>query len=374
MKKVSIIGAGPIGNYLALLLADKFNIEVYEEHKEIGKPVQCAGIVTNEFVKIIKPDDFVINKTDKARMFAPNGSFLEIKVKPNYILDREKFDLYLYKKAKQAGVKFHLGKKLSEKEIKNLKTDYIIGADGPLSIVAKTFKFPKKRFYQAIQARIRIKNDNAFEFYPYVKDFAWVVPENEEIVRVGVASRKDVKETFEKFIKKFNGKIIDKQTGLIPIYDSRIFQKNNIFLVGDAASQVKATTGGGLVPGLRAAKRLSVALRKNKNYSFCCREIRKNLYIHLLVRKLLDRLSDKEWDYLIKLCNQKRIKKILYQDRENPTRILVKLVLIEPRFLKFFKYANTIFINKQNFKSPSGWLKVWKKRKRKMNFHLILEK
>jgi digeranylgeranylglycerophospholipid reductase len=347
MKTVSIIGAGPVGNYLALLLSDKFDVEVYEEHKEIGKPVQCAGIVTSEFAKIIKPNnEFVINKTNRARVFAPDGSFLEIKVKPNHIIDRAKFDSYLYKKAKKSGVKFHLGKKLSEQEIKKLKSDYIIGADGPLSKTASAFGFKKNKLYHAIQARIEMKNDDAFEFYPYIKDFAWVVPENKNIVRLGIASRKNTKRYFEKFIKKFSGKVLEIQSGLIPIYDSKTFQKGNVFLVGDAAAQVKVTTGGGLVPGLKAAKELSIALKENKDYNKLCKPIKNNLQIHLIIRKVLNQFSDKDWEYLIKLCNQERIKRILFEDRENPSKLMFKLILNEPRFFKFSKYVNTIFIKK----------------------------
>ena len=347
MKTVSIIGAGPVGNYLALLLAKDFDVEVYEEHKEIGKPVQCAGIVTSEFSKIIKPDKkFVINKTDKARVFAPNGKYLEIKVKPNCILDRAKFDKFLYEKALNAGVKYHLGKGLDEKQIKKLKSDYIIGADGPLSKTAKAFNFPKKKFYYAIQARIKMKNDNAFEFYPYIKDFAWVVPENKDIVRVGVASRKDVKKNFEDFVKRFNGKVIEKQGGLIPIYDNCKINKKNVFLVGDAASQVKATTGGGIMPGLKAAKRLSKALIQKRNYERLCGGIRLGLLVHIWMRRMFNRFSNKDWNGLIKLCNQRKVKRILYMDRESPIKMSFALLFNEPRFFKYFKYLNTIFIKK----------------------------
>ncbi len=347
MKKVSIIGAGPAGNYLAYLLADKFKVEVYEEHKEIGKPIQCAGIVTNEFSKIIKPNkEFIINKTEKARVFAPNGSYLEIKVKPNYIIDRARFDSYLYKKAKQKGVKYNLGEKLSEKDIKKLKSDYIIGADGPLSETAKAFNLYKKRnFYKAIQVRMKLKNDNSFEFYPYVKDFAWVVPENKEIVRIGVASENNVKKEFEKFIKKFNGKIIKKQGGLIPIYNiSQKFCKKNVFLLGDAALQVKATSGGGIIPGLKAAKRLSIALKKKRNYELLSKDIRLELLTHVSMRRMLNRFKKKDWNQLIKLCNQKKVKKILEIDREKPMKMSFTLLIKEPRLFKFFKYVSAIFI------------------------------
>jgi len=48
MTKISIIGAGPAGNYLAYLLAkNSFDVCVFEEHKTVGLPVQCTGITTS---------------------------------------------------------------------------------------------------------------------------------------------------------------------------------------------------------------------------------------------------------------------------------------------------------------------------------------
>ena len=44
---ISIIGAGPSGSHLACLLSKHDDVNVYEEHSEIGKPVQCTGLVTS---------------------------------------------------------------------------------------------------------------------------------------------------------------------------------------------------------------------------------------------------------------------------------------------------------------------------------------
>ena len=54
---IAIIGAGPIGSYAAYMLAKKgIDVNVYEEHKVIGKPVQCTGIVSSEFSNIFDID------------------------------------------------------------------------------------------------------------------------------------------------------------------------------------------------------------------------------------------------------------------------------------------------------------------------------
>ena len=43
---VVVIGAGPIGGYLSRRLSEHGNsVLLVEEHAEIGRPFQCAGLV-----------------------------------------------------------------------------------------------------------------------------------------------------------------------------------------------------------------------------------------------------------------------------------------------------------------------------------------
>ena len=44
---VIIIGAGPVGGYAARLLCERgLSVLMVEEHNEVGRPFQCAGLVT----------------------------------------------------------------------------------------------------------------------------------------------------------------------------------------------------------------------------------------------------------------------------------------------------------------------------------------
>ena len=99
------------------------------------------------------------------------------------------------------------------------------------------------------------------------------------------------------------------QGGLIPIYSPKLkVQKGNIYLVGDAAAHVKATTGGGLVHGLIAAECLAESIIKKKgSYEQSWRKkIGKDLWIHLMIRNILNRFADKDYNYLIKLAGKKK--------------------------------------------------------------------
>jgi geranylgeranyl reductase family protein len=362
---IAIIGGGPIGCFLGSLLAKQgLDVCVYEEHDVIGQPVQCTGIVTGKIREIIEiKDDFIVNKLNKAKVNSLNNS-VDLELSEELVLDREVFDQYMAKKALQNGAKIALNHKFigieddnilfsKDNKIIKVKADKIIGADGPLSAVAKSANiFENRLFYTGIQARVKDKFDaQCYETYlgSICHDFfGWVVPESNEVARVGVASRSSPIKYFNKFLELKGIKeedIIDKQGGLIPIYDKNIaVQKDNVFLVGDAAGHVKATTGGGLVPGLRAAKILADCIVKDKNYRKELKKLKREMWIHLKVRQILNNFDDKDYDKLVEIIGKEKIQDILRKhDRDSPFKIL-KVVLAEPRLL--------LYIKKLNFFSP----------------------
>jgi flavin-dependent dehydrogenase len=236
-------------------------------------------------------------------------------------------------------------KKKTIQKIKLNKNDYLIGADGPDSAVRKYVdKKHKISHLVGVQARARLRNrGDAFEVFLDKAPgfFAWVVPENKSIVRIGLAAKEKPNYYFKEFLKsrKINDKqIIELQGGLIPLYNPRLkVQKENIYLVGDAASQVKASTGGGIIPGLVAAQCLSLSILYNLNYTkLLKKKLRRKLWLHLKLRKMLNKLSEKDLSNLTKLCNQAKVKTILKNiDRDKPAKLLLSLALKEPRFLLF---------------------------------------
>ncbi|MBN2112274.1 NAD(P)/FAD-dependent oxidoreductase [Candidatus Woesearchaeota archaeon] len=350
---ISVIGAGPSGCYSAYLLSKAGErVSVFEEHKEIGNPVQCTGIVTSSINSIVKPPKSCItNRVAKARIFS-RKNFVDIKLRnENIILDRERFDSYLAEKAVDAGAKIYTDHKFIGNEGKNVitskktsKSEIIIGADGPLSRVAKVNNMLKKREYWfGFQARARLDNDNIVEFYPNIGTFGWVVPENRETVRIGILGKENAKTVFENFLKKKipKNKIIGYQTGIVPVYNpGQQTRKNHIYLVGDAAGQVKATTGGGIIQSLTAAEALADSIINKKDYEKEWRKrLGKDLWLHLKMRKMMDKFSESDWQYLIELFSKKKNNMILQKhDRDYPMNFMLKLLISEPRLVYFAKY------------------------------------
>ncbi len=353
-RMISIIGAGPVGNYAAIqLLKRGYCVEIYEEHEKIGQPVQCTGIVTSEIENYVKKKkEFVVNKINKARIHSPNHDYVELRLGNNYILNRHKFDEHLNEIAKEKGAKTFLGREFisaSKNKIwlKNKKSSRIVcknfsclvGADGPNSTVAKSSGlFGKREFLVGIQARCKLTNDNVIDFYPCIGEYAWIVPENENIVRIGVAANTNVNQLFNWFLKSnaSGEKVIERQAGLIPYYNPQLrIQKDNIYIIGDAACQVKATTGGGIMFGLRAAEILADCIKNGLDYNCEVRKsIGKELRLHLTVRNILNGFSESDYNHAINLLAEERIRKLLHDmPREDISKIVLKAALLEPRLL-----------------------------------------
>ncbi len=346
---ISIIGAGPVGSYTAYLLAKEGrDVKIFEEHRNIGKPVQCAGILPSTIAKFIGiNNDFVLNTVDRFRINSPNNS-VEVELdNENYIVDREMFDNHLAEKSMDVGVKYFLGWKFKHIDNKELvfdngreRTDILIGADGPTSLVAhKAGLYYGRRFAVGMQTVVNLDNEeDLVENYIGKGYFGWVIPENDKRCRVGVISDSNCKGYFNSFLKKLGVKCQDSVSGLVPVYNPHTrISNNNIYLVGDAAMQVKATTYGGIIHGLFGAQELSNAILNKQDYQELCRKkFGKDLRTALLIRNKLNRFGDSDYDYLIKLVKQTRIKNILSKyERDYAFKILFKVLVREPRFLKF---------------------------------------
>ena len=100
---------------------------------------------------------------------------------------------------------------------------------------------------------------------------------------------------------------------------------------------VKATTYGGIIQGMIAAEELSKAIINHEDYGLLWKNrIGKELYLHLLIRKILDKFSDEDCNELVRIASKQKIKNIVESfDRDFPSRFLLKLVLNEPKLLKY---------------------------------------
>jgi geranylgeranyl reductase family protein len=371
---ICIIGGSIAGNYLSYLLSKtNLKIAVIEEHKNIGLPLQCAGIISQKLSKIIKlPKEVVLNRVKVAKIVAPQGKYIKISSTENpYIIDRVALDRFFFKKGKTSenihyffNEKFKSFKYIDKKNQLSLRIEtserileakLLIGCDGPLSSVASSCGIKNKNLY-ATQIRISgnfDENEAAMYFNPKWKElFGWIVPEGNGKFRIGLASSQNLKKNFQNFLKQLklnSNKKIDKQGGLIPYGTMNKLAFNNILLLGDSAGQVKATTGGGIIMLLTAAKYAVNCIQKCfKNNSFskkfikkhyespCILSIGKELKTHFLIRLILERLTEKDFEELFRILRTTKMEYIinLYSDMDFPKRFIFKF-LRNPRVVSF---------------------------------------
>ncbi|MBI3032874.1 NAD(P)/FAD-dependent oxidoreductase [Candidatus Woesearchaeota archaeon] len=363
MHTVAIIGAGPCGNYLGYLLAKNGHaVTIYEENIDIGKPIQCTGILTSSIKNhLTLSDEFVVNQMNYVEVFSQHNYF---KAKcDDIIVDRTLFDQHIGNLAKQQGAVIKTGHKFLSvnngklefkvhgKIITETGFTHLIGADGPNSPVSKLIGNKQPQFYLGKQglARGRFQKDLFQVFLGNdiaPKFFGWSVPENEEFSRIGIATLENPGKYFDMLLQRMKvdkKDIVEFQGGLIPIYDPNVkltcfdaVHKLHLAVVGDAALQVKATTGGGIIPGMEAAAGLARALHNNTCYENEIKNVTRELKLHLLIRKMLDKFDNKDYDTLVKLLNQERLKQdLLTITRDNAKKLAIKLLLKEPRLALF---------------------------------------
>jgi len=265
---VLIVGGGPAGLYLSKLLKS-FSVLVVEENSKIGIPVTCAGLVGKDlFDEFDISKKSIISKVSNAKIFSPDmESFTIGRKNIACVIDRERFDNDCFK---GSSAELMLNTKFlgydgahavlrREREKIYVKAQTIVGADGPFSKVRKVFRFNiRPQIYLGLQYVVEGRFDTdvvEIHFGEFSEDFfGWVIPVSEKMARVGFATKNKPERTMKLFLKRIQyRKILEKIGGAIPIGYGET-AKESILLVGDAASQVKPTTGGGLYYALKCSE------------------------------------------------------------------------------------------------------------------------
>jgi geranylgeranyl reductase family protein len=308
--KIVIIGAGPVGSYLGQLLKHHgFNPLLLEEHAEVGKPVQCAGIVGRgafEEMRLPISTKSIMNTIDGANVHFNGSDFTVNRSRVAHIIDREIFDKEL-----SQGLNIEFNTMLQEvhpiKDGYILKTnngeyfaDVVIGADGPNSKVRRSLDFSSDmKLYRGYQYRVKMtpKQQNMVEVH-YVKPFSmftWIIPEGNGVVRIGTISPNPYQE-LNGFMEKISekGEVVEKNAGAIPIGSCQL-AKGNAALVGDAACQVKPITSGGIYYGMKSAEILADAIKEGDLSIYEKRwveEFEREIKVCLMVRYVLENMNE----------------------------------------------------------------------------------
>jgi len=345
MFDVIVVGAGPVGSYIAGRLAEEgLEVVLLEEDEKVGRDVICTGIIGKEsFDEFDLPKAAVISNIKSVCFFSP--SYFTIDYTPSrilaYVVDRDLFDQEILRGATEVGVDVRLGKKVvgvkinkdfgevqveKEGSLEKIRGRAMVLATGVSYKVHKQLGFSlPPAFLQGTQVETKVKDVRNTEIYfgRHIApgSFAWIVPLNNSQARVGALSRNKGVSYLKNFLRET---LKDRVEGipevmLKPIAYGPISRsaKDRILAVGEAAGQVKTTTGGGIIYGLicseiatgvlkRAFHKGDLSYRQLSEYERLWKsKLGKELRMGKLARKILGRLSDKQIDMIFKFVGEK---------------------------------------------------------------------
>lgn len=353
----AVVGGGPAGCFAALGAAARGDTILFEEHKK--QPVHCAGLISSSGFKRlgVRPGHFVLNELKGARIYSPLGSVLEVRSKSvkAYAVDRSLFDGYLLDMTLSSGV-----------SLENVRIESI--TNSCLTSGAKQFKAGRKiiatgvdynlhrrlginqprEFLVGAQYEMDVECDeDMVELHFTVPDFfAWVIPLKGR-ARVGLCTKGNPTPHLDSFIKHLkhekrirSSRILNKSYGIIPVFNPRMkTQYSDVSLVGDAAGQVKATSGGGVVMGCTAAKHAW-----SSDYERQWRkDIERELKLHLAAYRFINKLSPKNLDCFFRITS--RSKSVLEEHGDMDYASKTALALARnPKFALRFLFNTPSFL------------------------------
>ena len=309
MFDLHVVGAGPAGTFAAITaLRMGKNVLLSEEHEQVGIPAHCSGLVSasglEQMHDVVDYHRIIRNTITRANLHGQRERMtLSFPYPKAYVIDRAGLDQMAAQKYEKEGGKIEKGRKIAK--IADLKSFCIVGADGPISTVARLFRFPPIPAYaSAWQGDFAYSSPDlsAVEVFfdqSWAPGFiGWVIPVSGEAAKIGlgVTRKGDLPRAKRKFLDHLHlarEKPRSQFSALIPLSvrkkTSGIFGKYHVVLAGDAAGQVKASSGGGIFFGSSCGRLAGRLAADPAEYEQAWRHsYGADLSMHRLLRSTLD--------------------------------------------------------------------------------------
>lgn len=288
--QIAVIGAGPMGSFVARKLAEAgLSVALLEKDKFPGETTVCAGGMHRDVVKFVDiPESIIEKKIQQVRLFHGKSTFdWNFKVPMYLMINRKALDRVLAECSVKAGAKLitearviDVDSKRNElvylsgqnKTLQKLKAQVFIFADGPQSLSKKIFgekNCHSHKFYMigyeydlAFQNHTVNRIEGMMDYKKLPLGYYWIFPKKDHLhvglVRVVTIEGPPLKKLLDEFIQGRadlrDKPILRKKGGVIPLMVNSTVQKENCLVIGDAAGMVNPLTGGGYICGFLSAQ------------------------------------------------------------------------------------------------------------------------
>lgn len=358
MYDVIVVGASPVGSHVAYKLAGMgYGVVVLEQKERLGDRVCCTGIIGQECVSSFAVDENVILRcANSAKLFSPSGRLLRLWREETQacIIDRVAFDLAMGNRAQAKGAQYILNSPVRNIEVRDdrvrveaahqeerssFEARVVVIATGFGSRLVDRLGLGKVGdFVMGVQAEVPATEVDEVEIYLGQEIapgfFAWLVPTSPHRALAGLLSRHSPELYMRKLMSSLvaQGKIVSAEAKLsyggIPLKPLAKTCAERLIVVGDAAGQVKPTTGGGIYHGLLcadiAANVLHRALASNALSAESLadyerewkRKLGRELRVGYWARKFYERLNDGQIDSIFDIIKSHGIDEALLKAEE----------------------------------------------------------
>jgi geranylgeranyl diphosphate/geranylgeranyl-bacteriochlorophyllide a reductase len=297
--RVAVVGSGPAGSSAAETLA-KAGIETYLFERKLDNAKPCGGAIPLCMVSEFElPPEIIDRRVRKMKMISPSNVEVDINLnnQDEYIgmCRREVLDGFMRERAHQLGAHLINGTVYgldiptnstdpytlhyadhsngnAQGEMKTLKVDVVIGADGANSRIAKAIDAGDYNYAIAFQERIRLPQDK-MAYYEDLAEmyvgqdvspdfYAWVFPKYDHVavgtgtMKVNKAIIKDLQAGIRARAARRleGGEIIRVEAHPIPEHPRPRRVVGRVALVGDAAGTVTKSSGEGIYFAAKSAR------------------------------------------------------------------------------------------------------------------------
>jgi flavin-dependent dehydrogenase len=358
-KEVVVVGGSAAGLYTAACIAQGGCAVRVIESKPTLHPAPRTLIVTDHFRRQVNgaAGASILNEIRRFELFTNGRSAVVNLKRPDLIIERSRLIRALAQEAQEAGARFDYDTRFlgllpngsglqvqvdQEGRREEIYARSVVGADGAASRVARASGWPPVETVPLVQALVKLPKNCPADTTKvwFVPDdtpyFYWLIPESKERGALGVIGEqgRDTKRHFDRFLEKKGFEPLEWQGARIPVYRRwvsvrRTVGNAEVYLVGDAAAQVKVSTIGGIVTGFRGAKGVADAiLRKGRGE---LRALRRELATHWLVRRALHHFRQDDYCQLVDMLNDSARESLGEINRDESTRLLWNVVRRQPR-------------------------------------------